>query len=162
VVTLAEVRVLLASHRHLRDSRVLHQRDLHLAGADLVAGGLDQVGGEPAHDPQVAVLRARGQVAREEPSVAHGLAGRVRAVEIPGEQVRAAHRDLAERLVVGGLHVPAVVADEPDLDAVEGRADVAGATLAVGSHGGVHERLGQAVALDDLPAREPLDLLEVG
>ena len=51
----------------------------------------------------------------------------------------------------------AVVVDEPDLDARHGHADVAGPARRVGADGGVHQRLGEAVALDDLLAGELLD-----
>ena len=63
------------------DGGVLEQRDLDLAGADLVAAGLDQVGRAAADDAPVAVLARGGEVAGEEPAVAHRLAvasGRLR------------------------------------------------------------------------------------
>ena len=87
---LAEVGVLLAGDRGLLDAGVLEQRDLDLAGADLVAAGLDQVGRAAADDAPVAVLADGGEVAGEEPAVAHRLVGGVGAVEVAGEQVRAA------------------------------------------------------------------------
>ena len=96
------------------------QRRLHLARADLVAAGLDQVGRAAADDAPVAIRRARAEVAGEEPAVAHRLGGRVGPVQVAGEQVRAADGDLADRLVVGVLDVGAVVGHEPDLDAGSG------------------------------------------
>ena len=138
------------------------RRDLDLARADLVAAGLDQVRRPAADDAPVAVGRAGADVAGEEPAVADRLGGRVGAVEVAREQVRAAHRDLADRLVVGLLDVGAVVGDQPHLDARHGDADVAGAARGVRAGGGVHQRLGEAVALDDLLPGEALDALELG
>src|SRR3954468_23638065 len=109
---LAEVRVLLAGHRRLLDARVVEQRDLDLAGADLVAAGLDQVGRAAADDAPVAVLADGREVAGEEPAVAHRLVGGVLAVEVAGEEVGAADGDLADRLVVRGVELVAVVVDE--------------------------------------------------
>ena len=159
---LAEVGVGLARDGRLADTGVFEQRDLDLARADLEAAGLDQVGRAPADDPPVAVGRARGEVAGEEPAVAHRLRGRVGPVEVAVEQVRAADRDLADRLVVGPLDVGAVVGDEADLDARHRDPDVAGAARRVGAHRGVHERLGEPVALDDLLAGQLLDAGELG
>ena len=150
-----------AGHGRLEHARVLEQRDLDLARADLVAAGLDQVGRAAADDPPVAVRRARCEVAGEEPAVAQRLGGGVRAVEVAAEQVRTAHGDLADRLVVGGLDVAAVVGHQADLDAGDRHADVARPAGAVGADRRVHERLGEAVALDDLLARQPFDALEL-
>src|SRR3954452_20237465 len=82
---LAEVGVLLAGDGCLLDGGVVEQRDLDLPGADLVAAGLDQVGRAAADDAPVAVLADGGEVAGEEPAVAHRLVGGVLAVEVAGE-----------------------------------------------------------------------------
>ena len=159
---LAEVVVGRGGHRRLAHRGMLEQRDLDLARADLVAAGLDQVGRAAADDPPVAVGRARADVAGEEPAVADRLRGRVGAVEVAAEDVRAAHGDLADRLVVGLLHVGAVVGHQAHLDARERHADVAGPARRVGAHRRVHQRLREPVALDDLLARQLLDPGEDG
>ena len=53
--------------------------------------------------------------------------------------------------------VVAVVVDEPHLDARHRRRRRSPAGAGVGAHGGVHQRLGEPVALDDLLAGELLD-----
>src|ERR687896_713194 len=113
---LAQVGVGLAGHGGLLDRRVLEQGALDLARADLEAAALDQVGGTAADDADVAVRRARGEVAGLEPAPGHRLGGRVRPVEVLEEEVRPPHVDLADRLVVGGLDLVPVVIDEPDID----------------------------------------------
>ena len=67
---LAQVVVGLAGDRGLARRRMLEQGALDLARADLVAAALDQVGRAAADDAHVAVGRAGGEVAGEEPAVA--------------------------------------------------------------------------------------------
>ena len=100
---LAEVGVGLAGDRRLAHAGVLEQRALDLARADLEAAALDEVGGAPPDDADVAVGRAGGEVAGAKPAVAQRLGGGVGAVEVLQEEVRPAHGDLADRLVVGGV-----------------------------------------------------------
>src|SRR5918997_964028 len=93
---LAQVVVGRPGHRDLGHGRMLEQRHLDLAGPDLVAAGLDQIGRATAHDAPVAVRGPGAQVAGEEPALADRLLVGVRSVEIAGEEVGAAHGYLAD------------------------------------------------------------------
>src|SRR5262245_55964598 len=55
---LPEIRIRYADHRSGRDGRMLEERGLDLAGADLEATALDDVARAPADDPDLAVGRA--------------------------------------------------------------------------------------------------------
>ncbi len=143
---------------------MLQQRVLDLPGADLVAAALDQVRRLAAHDADVAVRLPYRHVPGAEPAVGGERAGgRVRAVQIAGEQVRPAHLDLADRLpVVRGDRRP-VLLHQSQLHPRQGQPDGARPGLAVGADGGVHQRLRHAVPLDD-PApgrrRDPLVVVD--
>ena len=56
--------VVFADHRRLGHGRVVHQRALHLHGADPVAGDVEHVV-HPSEDPPVAVVVELGAVAGE-------------------------------------------------------------------------------------------------
>ena len=110
----AEVLVSFAGHGGVSDRRMLAQRRLDLAGADLVAARLDQVGRAAADEADVTAGTAGRHVAGDEPAVLGERRGsRVRAVEIAEEQIRATDLDFADRLIVLAGQHPAVVVDQP-------------------------------------------------
>jgi hypothetical protein len=127
---------------------VLEQGPLDLAGADLVAAGLDQVGRLAPDDPNVPIRRPGREVPGPEPAIAHGLSCRLGPVEVPEEQIGSADHHLADRLGVRRC-VLAVVADDANIDARERGTDLARTPFTVGSDRRVHQRFGQPVTLDD-------------
>ena len=145
------------------DGGVLAQGGLDLAGADLVAPGLDQVGGAPADDPDVSAPIAGGHVPGGKPAVAHRLGGRLGPVQVAGEQVGAADLDLADRLVVDARPASAPSSSTRRSGTPgTGGPDGSRRRLSVGPQRGVHQRLGHAVALEHAAAGERVDALVLG
>lgn len=159
---LAKVRVGFAGDGGLADARVVQQGVLDLARADLVTAALDQVGGLAADDPYVPVGVEGGHVPGAEPAVGGERGGRrFGAVEVAGEQVRAAHLDLTDGR--GVCERAAVLLDQAEFDAAQRDADGTGAGFAVGPYARVHERLRHAVPLDDPAAgrrRDPFVVVD--
>src|SRR5512132_765173 len=79
---LTHVRVGLAGHGGLEDVGMLEQGALDLAGADLEAAALDEVGRAPPDDADVAVRRPGGEVAGVKPPIAQRPRRRVGPVEV--------------------------------------------------------------------------------
>ena len=151
---LAEVVVGDADDRRLAHLRVLEQRRLDLAGAHLVAGGLDEVGRLAPHDAELAGRGQRGDVAGVEEAVGvDGLGGGVGPVQVAGEDGGAADDHLAEQLRVPRQRPPLLV-DEAQVEPGERRPDRAGRARAVVARRGDDERLGEAVALHHALAEE--------
>jgi hypothetical protein len=134
---------------------VVGEAGLDLAGADLEAAALDEVGGAAADDAQGAGGVAGGEVAGVEPAVlvAYGGGGG-RVVEIVLEELGAADGDLADALIVVGAEGAALVVAEAELDAGQRGADAARLRRAGDGHGAVDQGLGEAVALVHAAAGE--------
>ena len=152
---LAEVVVGHPHHRHLAHRRVVEQRRLHLAGADLEAARLDDVHRLAADDAMEAVGVDHRGVAGAEPlavdTTAAVASGRCEvAVEQGGDRAPAARRSSRRRARTG----LAVVADQAGAHAVDRHAHPARPALAVGASAQRDERLGHAVALDRRVAGE--------
>ena len=99
---LPQVVVRPPDHRRLGDAGVLQQRVLDLPRADLVAAGLDQVGGAAPDQRERPGLGPAADVAGGEPAVV-GVRGRggVGPVEVAVEQRRAADLDRAQAVLRG-------------------------------------------------------------
>ena len=83
-----------ADDRGVGDRRVLVQHGLDLGRVDVLAAGDDQLL-QPAADPVVALVVALGDVAGQQPAVAERGRGRLVVAPVAGEDVRAAHEQLA-------------------------------------------------------------------
>ena len=127
-------------HRRLGDRRVLHQRALHLEGADQVSGRLDHVV-RASHEPVVAVCVAAHEIARQVPACQEALAVALGLAEVGAKHrgpagpqrelsLHARLADLQERAVAPAL-------DDSRLDTRERQAHRARADLErreVGDH----------------------------
>src|SRR5690606_1633093 len=144
---LAEVGVRQTDHRALDDAGQRVDLGLHLLRIDVEAAGDDQVLAA-ADDVDVAVGVDHAQVAGDEVAVGAELGGGLLGLApVAGEDVGAPaldHADLARRRLAAGGGI-----GDAQSDARQRVADRAGPALAVVGVGGVHPRLGHAVALQD-------------
>ncbi len=130
---------------HLADGRVAHEDLLDLDRVDVLAAGDDHVL-LAVDERDVAVLVDLAEVAGVEPAAAERLGRRLRQHPVPGEDVLAAHEQLAD-LAHGDVAVVGV--DEARLDVQQRAADRAELVLDVlgVEHGHGRRRLGQPEAL---------------
>src|SRR5579884_1350607 len=154
---LAEVGMRQAEDGYLGHSRVHQQNLFDLARVHVVAAADD----EPARPPRnrvVAVGASPAQVSSVEPAVGvERGGGRIRALPVALEDVRATDLDLARSLVMdrlAGLNV-----HDPSFLPRERHPDSSRTSLAIVGVGEVHHRLGHSVALEDALSEH---LLEFG
>jgi len=132
---LAGARVRLAHHRDVGDVGVLREHLLDLTRIDVEARHDHDVFGA-LHEREPAVVVGDAHVAGVQPPAGEHALGRVRIAPVAGEDVGAAHEDLAG---VAREDVLAVGVDQPHLDAGQRGSDRADAR-ACGHRAGRHDR----------------------